>query len=61
SGAFSEVTLAEEKETKTMYAVKCIDKKSIRGKEESLQNEISVLRRLKHKNIVQLVEVYDEK
>ena len=38
--------LAEDKMEKGKYvAVKCIDKKGIRGKEESLQNEIDVLRR----------------
>jgi len=45
-GAFSEVVLAEDKLNRgTFLAVKCIDKKGIRGKEESLQNEIQVLRK----------------
>jgi len=47
SGAFSEVLLAEEREQHGSYvAIKCINKKSIKGKEESLENEIDVLRRL---------------
>jgi len=46
SGAFSEVLLAEERERPGSYvAIKCINKKSIKGKEESLENEIDVLRR----------------
>ena len=46
-GAFSEVILAEDRlERGTFVAVKCIDKKAIKGKEESLENEIKVLRRL---------------
>jgi len=46
SGAFSEVLLAEEREHPGSYvAIKCINKKSIKGKEESLENEIDVLRR----------------
>ena len=45
-GAFSEVVLAEEKQNRgSFYAVKCIDKRGIRGKEESLENEIAVLRK----------------
>ena len=39
--------LAESKRSPgDFYAVKCINKKSIKGKEETLENEIDVLRRL---------------
>lgn len=45
-GAFSEVRLAESKERPgQMFAVKIIDKKALKGKEDSLENEIKVLRR----------------
>lgn len=45
-GAFSEVRLAESKDRPGMlYAVKIIDKKALKGKEDSLENEIKVLRR----------------
>lgn len=45
-GAFSEVRLAERKDNPgEMYAVKIIDKKALKGKEDSLENEIKVLRR----------------
>lgn len=45
-GAFSVVRLAESKERPgQMYAVKIIDKKALKGKEDSLENEIKVLRR----------------
>lgn len=45
-GAFSEVRLAVSKERPNeMYAVKIIDKKALKGKEDSLDNEIKVLRR----------------
>ncbi|KAF0768913.1 calcium/calmodulin-dependent protein kinase type 1 isoform X4 [Aphis craccivora] len=44
-GAFSEVRLAVSKERPNeMYAVKIIDKKALKGKEDSLDNEIKVLR-----------------
>uniref|UniRef100_A0A9J8ANY3 Calcium/calmodulin-dependent protein kinase 1Db n=1 Tax=Cyprinus carpio carpio TaxID=630221 RepID=A0A9J8ANY3_CYPCA len=45
SGAFSEVVLAQEKATGEMYAVKCIPKKALRGKESGIENEIAVLRK----------------
>lgn len=46
SGAFSEVRLAESKDRPgQMFAVKIIDKKALKGKEDSLENEIKVLRR----------------
>ncbi|XP_039968241.1 calcium/calmodulin-dependent protein kinase type 1-like isoform X4 [Bactrocera neohumeralis] len=46
TGAFSEVRLAESKENPDEhFAVKIIDKKALKGKEESLENEIRVLRR----------------
>ncbi|XP_037719529.1 calcium/calmodulin-dependent protein kinase type 1 isoform X2 [Drosophila subpulchrella] len=62
TGAFSEVRLAESKETPgDHFAVKIIDKKALKGKEESLENEIRVLRRLTHPNIVQLLETYEDK
>ncbi|KAH8338196.1 hypothetical protein KR074_002937 [Drosophila pseudoananassae] len=73
TGAFSEVRLAESKDPPgDHYAVKIIDKKALKGKEESLENEIRVLRRyvhinknyfyrLTHPNIVQLLETFEDK
>ncbi|XP_016656502.2 calcium/calmodulin-dependent protein kinase type 1 isoform X2 [Acyrthosiphon pisum] len=62
TGAFSEVRLAVSKERPNeMYAVKIIDKKALKGKEDSLDNEIKVLRRLTHPNIVQLLETFEDK
>ncbi|KAL7867713.1 hypothetical protein SRHO_G00090970 [Serrasalmus rhombeus] len=59
TGAFSEVVLAREKTTGKMYAVKCIPKKALRGKESSIENEIAVLRKIKHENIVALEDIYE--
>ncbi|MBN3316299.1 KCC1D kinase, partial [Atractosteus spatula] len=59
SGAFSEVVLAEEKATGKMFAVKCIPKKALKGKESSIENEIAVLRKIKHENIVALEDIYE--
>ncbi|XP_055922550.1 calcium/calmodulin-dependent protein kinase type 1 isoform X1 [Eupeodes corollae] len=62
TGAFSEVRLAESKDNPGQhFAVKIIDKKALKGKEDSLENEIKVLRRLTHPNIVQLLETYEDK
>ena len=45
-GAFSQVRLAESKtEAGQLFAVKIIDKTALKGKEDSLENEIKVLRR----------------
>jgi len=61
-GAFSQVLLAESKVGKgDMVAVKCIDKKALKGKEDSLENEIKVLRKLNHSNIVRLKETFEDK
>lgn len=62
TGAFSEVCLAEDKNDRgKFYAVKCIDRMGLVGKEESLDNEIQVLRRLNHPNIVRLSDVIEDK
>lgn len=46
TGAFSKVFLAESKfERGNFVAIKCIDKKALKGKEESLENEIRVLKK----------------
>ncbi|XP_063782952.1 calcium/calmodulin-dependent protein kinase type 1D isoform X2 [Pseudophryne corroboree] len=59
SGAFSEVVLAEEKITGKLFAVKCIPKKALKGKESSIENEITVLKKIKHENIVALEDIYE--
>ncbi|XP_067861184.1 calcium/calmodulin-dependent protein kinase type 1D [Heptranchias perlo] len=59
TGAFSEVVMAKEKTTSKMFAIKCIPKKALKGKESSIENEIAVLRRIKHENIVALEDIYE--
>jgi len=41
------------------YALKVIDKSKCRGKEHMIESEVSILRRIHHPNIVQLVAEYD--
>uniref|UniRef100_A0A8C7IZ79 non-specific serine/threonine protein kinase n=1 Tax=Oncorhynchus kisutch TaxID=8019 RepID=A0A8C7IZ79_ONCKI len=60
-GAFSEVVLAEEKRTQKLVAIKCIPKKALEGKENSIENEIAVLHKLKHANIVSLEDIFESK
>uniref|UniRef100_A0A669B3H0 Calcium/calmodulin dependent protein kinase I n=1 Tax=Oreochromis niloticus TaxID=8128 RepID=A0A669B3H0_ORENI len=60
-GAFSEVVLAEEKRTQKLVAVKCIPKKALEGKENSIENEIAVLHKIKHTNIVSLEDIFESK
>lgn len=62
TGAFSEVSLAQDtQDALKLVAIKCINRRGLLGKEESLENEIDVLRRLRHPNIVQLLDVFEEK
>ncbi|XP_077385226.1 calcium/calmodulin-dependent protein kinase type 1 isoform X2 [Festucalex cinctus] len=61
TGAFSEVVLAEEKRTQRLVAIKCIPKKALEGKENSIENEIAVLHKIKHTNIVTLEEIFESK
>ncbi|KAM3832505.1 calcium/calmodulin-dependent protein kinase type 1D isoform 1-T1 [Vipera latastei] len=59
TGAFSEVVLAENRSSGKLFAVKCIPKKALKGKESSIENEIAVLRKIKHENIVALEDIYE--
>lgn len=61
SGAFSDVHVCREKQTGKDYAVKCIKRKEIEGREEALENEILIHRKVKHPNVVELVQLFDNK
>ncbi|NXY20815.1 KCC1G kinase, partial [Atrichornis clamosus] len=58
SGAFSEVFLVKQKSTGKLFALKCI-KKSPLTRDSSLENEIAVLKKIKHENIVTLEDIYE--
>ncbi|XP_037352205.1 calcium/calmodulin-dependent protein kinase type 1G isoform X4 [Talpa occidentalis] len=58
SGAFSEVFLVKQRVTGKLFALKCI-KKSPAFRDSSLENEIAVLKRIKHENIVTLEDIYE--
>ena len=44
-GAFSEVVMAQEKSSSKLFAVKCINKRNLSGKEEAIENEIAILKK----------------
>ena len=37
--------MAEEKSSHKFYAVKCINKRNLSGKEEAVENEIAILKK----------------
>ncbi|KAI9223726.1 kinase-like domain-containing protein [Blastocladiella britannica] len=59
TGAFSEVRRATERATGVQFAVKVIDKSKCRGKETMIQSEVEILKRVKHRNIIRLFELYE--
>uniref|UniRef100_A0A8C1SJ16 Serine/threonine-protein kinase DCLK2 n=1 Tax=Cyprinus carpio TaxID=7962 RepID=A0A8C1SJ16_CYPCA len=58
-GNFAVVRECVERSTGREYALKIINKSKCRGKEHMIQNEVSILRRVKHPNIVLLIEEMD--
>ncbi|XP_063307022.1 calcium/calmodulin-dependent protein kinase type 1G [Pelobates fuscus] len=58
SGAFSEVFLVKHRSTGQHFALKCI-KKVNSSRDRSLENEIAVLKKIKHDNIVILEDIYE--
>ncbi|KAM4795173.1 calcium/calmodulin-dependent protein kinase type 1G [Rhinophrynus dorsalis] len=58
SGAFSEVFLVKQRSTGQHFALKCIKKVSS-SRDRSLENEIAVLKKIKHDNIVTLEDIYE--
>lgn len=57
SGAFSEVFMVKERTTGKTFAMKCIKKKH--KKDKSLDNEIAVLKRIKHEHVIGLEDFYE--
>jgi len=59
-GGFSVVRKATNKQRGVAFAVKIIEKNQSQEELQLLQREIDIMRKLKHKNIISLEEVYDE-
>lgn len=58
-GNFADVRQCIDKITKKEFALKIVDKAKIRGKEDMIRDEIDIMRRCKHPNIVRMYEDYD--
>ncbi|XP_048855772.1 serine/threonine-protein kinase DCLK2 isoform X1 [Brienomyrus brachyistius] len=58
-GNFAVVKECVERCTGKEYALKIIDKTKCAGKEHLIENEVAVLRRVKHPNIIMLIEEVD--
>ncbi|XP_057186563.1 serine/threonine-protein kinase DCLK2 isoform X4 [Triplophysa rosa] len=58
-GNFAVVKECVERCTGKEFALKIIDKNKCRGKEHLIENEVAVLRRVKHPNIIMLIEEVD--
>ncbi|KAF7247960.1 Serine/threonine-protein kinase DCLK3 [Varanus komodoensis] len=58
-GNFAVVKECHHRSTNRRYAMKIIDKSKLKGKEDMLQNEILIIKRLSHPNIVSLIEVFE--
>ncbi|KAJ8339709.1 hypothetical protein SKAU_G00343420 [Synaphobranchus kaupii] len=57
-GSFSRVVRVEHKSTRQPYAIKMIETRCQEGR-EVCESELSVLRRVRHANIIQLIEVFE--
>ncbi|EDQ84383.1 uncharacterized protein MONBRDRAFT_39303 [Monosiga brevicollis MX1] len=59
TGNFAVVRLAEHRQTRQKYACKIINKALCAGKEDMIETEVSVLKRIRHKYIVGMDECFD--
>ena len=58
-GNFADVRECTDRITKKEFALKIVDKSKIQGKEQMIRDEIDIMRRCKHPNIVRMYEDYD--
>ncbi|GJQ87040.1 hypothetical protein Trydic_g12620 [Trypoxylus dichotomus] len=60
-GNFAIVRLCVDKSSNEEYALKIIDKSKCKGKEDMIENEVRILRRLCHPHVMKLIEEQDTK
>ncbi|CAG2164071.1 unnamed protein product [Oppiella nova] len=58
-GNFAVVHHCTHKATKAQFALKIINKSKCKGKEAMIASEVAILRKVKHTNIIQLIEDFD--
>jgi serine/threonine protein kinase len=63
TGSFSKVKYATDSDNGTVYAMKIVSKQLIKEQqlETQLRKEISIMKMLKHQNLIELVEVLQTK
>ncbi|KAJ3127290.1 Calcium/calmodulin-dependent protein kinase type 1 [Nowakowskiella sp. JEL0407] len=59
SGAFGDVRIATRKSDNLQFAVKCIEKSKLKGKEEMIKDEMEILSKVHHPNLITLVEKFE--
>lgn len=59
SGNFACVKKCTKKGTKDVYAVKIIDKSKVEDMED-IKREVDIMENIKHENVIQLYEIFDE-
>lgn len=59
TGAFSEVKVGKERATGQQFAIKVIDRTRCKGKEDMIETEVNILKRVRHPNVIQLYEMYE--
>ena len=59
SGAFATVALVTDNKTQKQYAMKVIEKAKSKGFESQIVQEITILKRIQHPNIVRLYECFE--
>ena len=61
-GSFGEVYLTQKGDNQKLLATKCLDLRELnKDLQKYLKNEIVIMRKLKHQNIIQLIEVFHSK
>jgi serine/threonine protein kinase len=58
NGAFGQVYLAKHRETEQQFAIKVIQKRRVKDYKTFI-NEINILKKLKHPNIIELHEIWE--
>lgn len=59
TGNFAVVRLAEHRTTRKKYAIKIINKALCAGKEDMIETEIAILKKVQHKYVVGMHECFD--
>lgn len=60
-GAYGQVKLVRDISTREKFALKIISKSTLQNKSIDLMREVEIHKRLKHKNIVRLVNYFEDK